>query len=176
MIEEAPAPNISLEFRQSIGQAAVAAGLAVGYEGAGTVEFIVDTDTGEYFFMEMNTRLQVSALSGRQDKQEDACLASGVLISGTLPSGVLSSGVLPSEVLPFDSMPAHQSSLFWIKLGLAFFSKDDADESGCISHEESLELAMKQKQCKTRAQMQLQMHACEDHKITACLSGINQRW
>lgn len=59
MIEEAPAPNISLEFRQSIGAAAVAAGLAVGYQGAGTVEFIVDTDTGDYFFMEMNTRLQV---------------------------------------------------------------------------------------------------------------------
>ena len=60
VIEEAPAPNISLEFRESIGQAAVAAGLAVGYQGAGTVEFIVDTDTGDYFFMEMNTRLQVS--------------------------------------------------------------------------------------------------------------------
>lgn len=59
MIEEAPAPNISPEFRQSIGQAAVAAGVAVGYVGAGTVEFILDTDTGEYFFMEMNTRLQV---------------------------------------------------------------------------------------------------------------------
>lgn len=59
VIEEAPAPNISLEFRESIGQAAVAAGLAVGYQGAGTVEFIVDTDTGDYFFMEMNTRLQV---------------------------------------------------------------------------------------------------------------------
>lgn len=59
VIEEAPAPNISLDFRQSIGQAAVAAGLAVGYQGAGTVEFIVDTDTGDYFFMEMNTRLQV---------------------------------------------------------------------------------------------------------------------
>ena len=58
VIEEAPAPNISLEFRQSIGQAAVAAGLAVGYQGAGTVEFIVDMDTGDYFFMEMNTRLQ----------------------------------------------------------------------------------------------------------------------
>ena len=59
VIEEAPAPNITAEFRQSIGQAAVAAGLAVGYVGAGTVEFIVDTDTGDYFFMEMNTRLQV---------------------------------------------------------------------------------------------------------------------
>lgn len=62
VIEEAPAPNISLEFRQSIGGAAVAAGLAVGYQGAGTVEFIVDTDTGEYFFMEMNTRLQVQCI------------------------------------------------------------------------------------------------------------------
>lgn len=63
VIEEAPAPDISQEFRCSIGQAAVAAGQAVGYVGAGTVEFIVDTDTGDYFFMEMNTRLQVHCLS-----------------------------------------------------------------------------------------------------------------
>ena len=61
VIEEAPAPNISPEFRSSIGQAAVAAAKAVGYVSAGTVEFIVDTDTGDYFFMEMNTRLQVGA-------------------------------------------------------------------------------------------------------------------
>ena len=59
VIEEAPAPNVSDEFRRSIGEAAVAAAKAVGYVNAGTVEFIVDTDTGEYFFMEMNTRLQV---------------------------------------------------------------------------------------------------------------------
>ena len=59
VIEEAPAPGISEEFRASIGQAAVAAARAVGYRNAGTVEFIVDTDTGDYFFMEMNTRLQV---------------------------------------------------------------------------------------------------------------------
>ncbi|KAK9817790.1 hypothetical protein WJX72_002185 [[Myrmecia] bisecta] len=59
VIEEAPAPNVSDEFRRSIGEAAVAAAKAVGYVNAGTVEFIVDTDTGDYFFMEMNTRLQV---------------------------------------------------------------------------------------------------------------------
>lgn len=64
VLEEAPAPNISPEFRSSIGEAAVAAAKAVGYVSAGTVEFIVDTDTGDYFFMEMNTRLQVGCLLG----------------------------------------------------------------------------------------------------------------
>ena len=58
VIEEAPAPGISGEFRRGIGEAAVAAARAVGYRNAGTVEFIVDTDTGDYYFMEMNTRLQ----------------------------------------------------------------------------------------------------------------------
>lgn len=83
VIEEAPAPNISLDFRQSIGQAAVAAGLAVGYQGAGTVEFIVDTDTGEYFFMEMNTRLQVEhpvseAITGQDLVEWQLRVASGL--------------------------------------------------------------------------------------------------
>jgi biotin carboxylase len=61
VIEEAPAPMVSEEFRSSIGESAVAAAKAVGYVNAGTVEFIVDTDTGDYFFMEMNTRLQVGS-------------------------------------------------------------------------------------------------------------------
>lgn len=59
VIEEAPAPGISEDFRCSIGESAVAAARAVGYRSAGTVEFIVDVDTGDYYFMEMNTRLQV---------------------------------------------------------------------------------------------------------------------
>ncbi|KAL2653292.1 hypothetical protein R1flu_021420 [Riccia fluitans] len=59
IIEEAPAPGISEKFRQQIGEAAVNAAKAVGYESAGTVEFIVDTTTGKFYFMEMNTRLQV---------------------------------------------------------------------------------------------------------------------
>ncbi|XP_024402894.1 methylcrotonoyl-CoA carboxylase subunit alpha, mitochondrial [Physcomitrium patens] len=59
IIEEAPAPNITPEFRQRIGQAAVDAAKAVGYVSAGTVEFIVDTISGDFYFMEMNTRLQV---------------------------------------------------------------------------------------------------------------------
>uniref|UniRef100_A0A804LRN0 Methylcrotonoyl-CoA carboxylase subunit alpha n=1 Tax=Zea mays TaxID=4577 RepID=A0A804LRN0_MAIZE len=59
IIEEAPAPNVPAEFRSHIGGAAVSAAKAVGYYNAGTVEFIVDTLSGEFYFMEMNTRLQV---------------------------------------------------------------------------------------------------------------------
>ncbi|KAK7393511.1 hypothetical protein VNO78_22069 [Psophocarpus tetragonolobus] len=59
IIEEAPAPNISTDFRAHLGQAAVSAAKAVNYYNAGTVEFIVDTISNEFYFMEMNTRLQV---------------------------------------------------------------------------------------------------------------------
>lgn len=59
IIEEAPAPNIPEETRRSIGEAAVRAAQAVDYVGAGTVEFILDAERHEFFFMEMNTRLQV---------------------------------------------------------------------------------------------------------------------
>eukprot|EP01015_Nassula_variabilis_P021666 TRINITY_DN3889_c0_g1_i2.p1 TRINITY_DN3889_c0_g1~~TRINITY_DN3889_c0_g1_i2.p1 ORF type:complete len:201 (-),score=45.56 TRINITY_DN3889_c0_g1_i2:63-665(-) len=58
VIEEAPS-NISPELRQKIGQSAIDAARAVNYYNAGTVEFIFDTETNEYYFMEMNTRLQV---------------------------------------------------------------------------------------------------------------------
>ncbi len=58
VIEEAPAPNMDPARRQAMGNAAVAAARAIGYQGAGTVEFIADQD-GTFFFMEMNTRLQV---------------------------------------------------------------------------------------------------------------------
>eukprot|EP00271_Cylindrocystis_brebissonii_P019287 TRINITY_DN5821_c0_g1_i6.p1 TRINITY_DN5821_c0_g1~~TRINITY_DN5821_c0_g1_i6.p1 ORF type:complete len:862 (-),score=138.96 TRINITY_DN5821_c0_g1_i6:406-2991(-) len=59
IIEEAPAPLVSDEFRKRIGSAAVDAAKAVSYVSAGTVEFIVDTMSDDFFFMEMNTRLQV---------------------------------------------------------------------------------------------------------------------
>ncbi|PKA64966.1 Methylcrotonoyl-CoA carboxylase subunit alpha, mitochondrial [Apostasia shenzhenica] len=59
IIEEAPAPNVVNEFRSHLGEAAVAAAKAVGYYNAGTVEFIMDTASGKFYFMEMNTRLQV---------------------------------------------------------------------------------------------------------------------
>jgi len=58
VLEEAPAPGMTAERREAMGQAAVAAAKAVGYVGAGTVEFIANQD-GSFYFMEMNTRLQV---------------------------------------------------------------------------------------------------------------------
>jgi 3-methylcrotonyl-CoA carboxylase alpha subunit len=58
VLEEAPAPGMTLERRAAMGKAAVDAARAVGYVGAGTVEFIANQD-GTFYFMEMNTRLQV---------------------------------------------------------------------------------------------------------------------
>ncbi|WP_214000937.1 acetyl/propionyl/methylcrotonyl-CoA carboxylase subunit alpha [Arsukibacterium sp.] len=58
VIEEAPAPNFSSVQRQAMGEAAVKAAKAIDYRGAGTVEFLFDED-GSFYFMEMNTRLQV---------------------------------------------------------------------------------------------------------------------
>ncbi len=58
VLEEAPAPGMTAERRRAMGEAATRAAQAVGYVGAGTVEFIV-ANTGEFYFMEMNTRLQV---------------------------------------------------------------------------------------------------------------------
>ncbi len=58
IIEEAPSPAVHEELRARMGAAAVAAGEAIGYVGAGTVEFLLDA-AGEFYFLEMNTRLQV---------------------------------------------------------------------------------------------------------------------
>jgi len=65
VVEEAPAPGLSPTLRETLGIAAITAGMAIGYENAGTIEFILDMDDADaagdpkFYFMEMNTRLQV---------------------------------------------------------------------------------------------------------------------
>jgi acetyl-CoA carboxylase biotin carboxylase subunit len=58
LVEETPSPIITPELREKMGEAAIKGAQAIGYEGAGTIEFLVDK-YGEFFFMEMNTRIQV---------------------------------------------------------------------------------------------------------------------
>jgi acetyl-CoA carboxylase biotin carboxylase subunit len=58
MVEEAPSPALNGRLREAMGEASVAAARAVGYSGAGTVEYLLDRD-GNFYFIEMNTRIQV---------------------------------------------------------------------------------------------------------------------
>jgi acetyl-CoA carboxylase biotin carboxylase subunit len=59
VIEEAPAPNLSADTREALRSAAVTLTRAIGYRNIGTVEFIVDSDSREFFFLEVNCRIQV---------------------------------------------------------------------------------------------------------------------
>ncbi|WP_077299519.1 acetyl-CoA carboxylase biotin carboxylase subunit [Virgibacillus pantothenticus] len=59
LVEEAPSPAITPDIRKKMGEASVKAAKAVNYEGAGTIEYIFDRKTHQFYFMEMNTRIQV---------------------------------------------------------------------------------------------------------------------
>ncbi len=86
LIEEAPSPFVTEELREAMGQAAVAAGQSIGYEGVGTVEFLVDKHRN-FYFMEMNTRIQVEhpvteEIIFHDLIKEQILMAAGVPISG----------------------------------------------------------------------------------------------
>ncbi|MGE3626597.1 MAG: acetyl-CoA carboxylase biotin carboxylase subunit, partial [Hyphomicrobiales bacterium] len=59
LVEEAPSPVLDSKVRKQMAEASADLVRAIGYEGAGTIEFIYDLDSGEWFFIEMNTRIQV---------------------------------------------------------------------------------------------------------------------
>ncbi len=85
LLEESPSPAITPEIRDKMGAAAVAAAKAVNYEGAGTIEFLFDKD-GSFYFMEMNTRIQVEHpvtewVTGVDLVREQILIASGEPLS-----------------------------------------------------------------------------------------------
>lgn len=87
LVEEAPSPFITPELRRRMGEAAIKGAKAVNYEGAGTIEFLVDKH-GDFYFMEMNTRIQVEhpvteEVINFDLIKEQIKVASGVPISGT---------------------------------------------------------------------------------------------
>jgi acetyl-CoA carboxylase biotin carboxylase subunit len=87
LIEEAPSPAMTPELRQKMGDAAVAGAKAINYVGAGTIEMLLDED-GSYYFMEMNTRIQVEhpvteMLTGVDLVKEQIRVASGQPLSVT---------------------------------------------------------------------------------------------
>lgn len=86
LIEEAPARCLSPALREEMGRAAVRAAKAVGYESAGTVEFLLDADGEHFYFMEMNTRIQVEhgvteLITGVDLIREQLRIASGLPLS-----------------------------------------------------------------------------------------------
>ena len=118
VIEEAPAPGMTVAMREAMGAAAVKAAKAIGYSGAGTVEFIVDAREGlrpdGFWFMEMNTRLQVEhpvteAITGLDLVQLQLEVASGGRVPEQASVGCNSHSIearIYAEDVPAGFLPA----------------------------------------------------------------------
>ncbi|NUS72835.1 MAG: biotin carboxylase [Corynebacteriales bacterium] len=86
LVEETPAPTLGPALRERFDIAAVQAGAAIGYLGAGTVEFLLDVDTREFFFCEINTRLQVEHPVTEEAYGVDLVAAQLEIAAGTAPT------------------------------------------------------------------------------------------
>jgi len=113
VIEEAPSPVVNNELRYKMGQAAVAAAKACNYSNAGTVEFLVDADM-QYYFLEMNTRLQVEhpvteMITGRDLATEQIRIAAGERLSFKQDDISISGHAIECRIYaedPVDFLPA----------------------------------------------------------------------
>ncbi len=111
VMEEAPAPGLSDDVRAAMHRAAVEAGEAVGYAGAGTVEFLYDPATQRFWFLEMNTRLQVEhpvteCVTGLDLVALQIGVAEGRRLDDLLPGGVPSPSGHAVEVRLYAEDPA----------------------------------------------------------------------
>lgn len=103
LVEETPSPAVSKAVREKMGQAAVKAAAAVDYTGAGTIEFIFDHNTDEFYFMEMNTRIQVEhpvteMVTGVDLIKEQILVASGEKLSYTQDEVVFSGWAIECRI------------------------------------------------------------------------------
>jgi acetyl/propionyl-CoA carboxylase alpha subunit len=111
IVEESPSPGISAETRSNITRAAVELAEAVAYRGAGTVEFVVDADTESFFFLEMNTRIQVEhpvteAVTGLDLVDLQLRLAAGRLTADDLPQSSITQDGHAIEARLYAENPA----------------------------------------------------------------------
>ncbi|TAM02787.1 MAG: acetyl-CoA carboxylase biotin carboxylase subunit [Pusillimonas sp.] len=121
IIEEAPAPGLNPDTRQAMGNAAVDAAHAIHYEGVGTLEFLVDTD-GSFYFMEMNTRLQVEhsiteEITGLDLVEQQILVAAGKQLNLRQEDVTLNGHAIEvrlcAEDCAHDFMPQSGRALFW---------------------------------------------------------------
>jgi 3-methylcrotonyl-CoA carboxylase alpha subunit len=167
VIEEAPAPGMTVEMREAMGAAAVCAAEAIGYKGAGTIEFIVDGSDGlhpdRFWFMEMNTRLQVEhpvteAITGVDLVEWQLRVASGeslpvaqedLSISGHSFEARLYAEDVPAGFLPATGTLAHLSFPSWarsdsgVRQGDAISPHYDPMISKVIVHGQTRSIALK---------------------------------
>src|SRR5699024_3694428 len=164
VIEEAPAPSVDAEQRAAMGQSACDAARAVGYVGAGTAEFIAD-GSGAYYFMEMNTRLQVehpvTEMITGQDLVEwqlrvaageplpctqDELSFSGHAIEARIYAETPATGFLPSVGrLTHLSVPVDDGNIRWdsgVEEGDAITPHYDPMIAKLIVHDQDRELAI----------------------------------
>jgi acetyl-CoA carboxylase biotin carboxylase subunit len=138
IIEEAPSPAVDADLRTRMGEAAVAAARAIGYVGAGTVEFIVD-QTGAFYFLEVNTRLQVEhpvteAVTGLDLVRWQILLAQGEPLPLSQAEVALDGHAIEARLYAEDPsgdfLPATGNVLLWEPASITGVRYDSGVEAG----------------------------------------------